>query len=297
MRVAVLGSTQSWYLDDLRRAAGRGHEITAVTFRQLQSSVGGTGRGDGDVHVSSDGLDLGQADCVLVRTMPPGSLEQVVFRMDALGRLEAQGALVVNPPRAIEVAVDKYLATARLQAAGLPVPRTIVCQTPEEACEAWEALGGDAVLKPLFGSEGRGITRLQDEAIALRCFHLLHQLGAVIYLQQFIAHEGCDVRILLVGDRVLAMRRRNPHDWRTNVSRGAVTEPLQPTEWMIDLARRAAEATGAVIAGVDLIEDRSGELYVIEVNAVPGWKALAATVNVDVAALVLEDLQTRVHRR
>ncbi len=110
--------------------------------------------------------------------MPPGSLEQVVFRMDALGRLEAAGATVINPPRAIECAVDKYLTTARLAAAGLLVPRTVACQTVEDAMAAFELLGGDVVIKPLFGSEGRGITRLQDEALAERAFRLLVQLGA-----------------------------------------------------------------------------------------------------------------------
>ena len=117
---------------------------------------------------ASGGVDLAQLDAVLVRTMPPGSLEQVVFRMDVLARLEAQGLVVINPARAIEAAVDKYLATARLQAAGLRVPRTAVCQTVEEALGWFAELGGDVVLKPLFGSEGRGITRLVDEAFALR---------------------------------------------------------------------------------------------------------------------------------
>ena len=94
--------------------------------------------------------------------MPPGSLEQVVFRMDLLARLEAAGTWSFNPARAIEAAVDKYLTTARLAAAGLPVPRTGVCQTVEDALAGFDALGGDVVLKPLFGGEGRGIARLAD---------------------------------------------------------------------------------------------------------------------------------------
>ena len=97
---------------------------------------------------------LADCDAVLVRTMPPGSLEQVVFRMDLLHRLMAGGVRVLNPPRAVEVCVDKYLATALLDAAGLPVPHTIVCQHADAALEAFTALGGDVVVKPLFGSEG-----------------------------------------------------------------------------------------------------------------------------------------------
>src|SRR5262249_11227459 len=144
--------------------------------------------------------NLADFDAVLVRTMPPGSLEQVVFRMDCLARYEAAGGIVINPARAIEAAVDKFLTTAKLQAAGLLTPRTICCQTAEEAMVAFEQLGRDIVLKPLFGSEGRGITRLTDENLALRAFKMLTQLGAVLYLQEFIEHEGHDIRLLVIGD-------------------------------------------------------------------------------------------------
>ncbi len=239
---------------------------------------------------SSGETSLAAFDCLLVRTMPPGSLEEVVFRMDALARLEATGTPVVNPPKAIECAVDKYLASARLQAAGLRIPRTAACQTPEDAMRAFAELGGDVVVKPVFGSEGRGITRLADEALALRAFKLLADLRAVIYLQEFVPHEGFDYRVLLVGDRAWAMRRRNPLDWRTNVARGAKAEPCELSAELADLARRAAAAVGAPLAGVDLLPGRDGQLYAIEVNAVPGWRALAQAHRIDVAAQVLEYL-------
>src|SRR5207253_5240277 len=102
--------------------------------------------------------------------------------------------------------------------------RTIACQTADDAMIAFEALGGDVVVKPLFGSEGRGITRLNDEALALRAFKMLAGLGAVLYVQEFISHEGYDCRLLLIGDDIFAMRRTSTSDWRTNVSRGAATE-------------------------------------------------------------------------
>ncbi len=198
MRLAVLCSPTSWYLKDLERAAAGEHEIVPVTFRDLASTLGPDG-----LAVTSAGVDLRRMDAVLVRTMPPGSLEQVVFRMDLLARLEATGQLVVNPPKAIEAAVDKYLTTARLQAAGLTVPRTFVCQTVEDALAGFAALGGDVVVKPLFGAEGRGIARLCDEAVAQHAFSLLIQSGAVLYLQEFVPHEGSDLRVLIVGERRL----------------------------------------------------------------------------------------------
>ncbi len=290
MRIAVLGSPNSWYVADLRRAAADRHEIIQVTFREISSHVLGDSN-DGGVAVHSGPVALTQMDAVLVRTMPPGSLEQVVFRMDALAELERRGQKVINPPRGIEAAVDKYLATAKLRAAGLRVPETICCQTADDAMEAFRKLGGDAVVKPLFGGEGRGITRIEDEALALRAFKMLEQMDAVIYLQKFVAHEGFDLRLLIVGRCILAVRRRNPHDWRTNVSRGAKMDAVEMTEKLAETARTAAEAVGAPLCGVDLLPGPDGELYTLEVNAVPGWRALARALKVDVARLVLEMLE------
>jgi RimK family alpha-L-glutamate ligase len=285
MKIAVLGNAGSWYANDLVRAAGERHTIASIGFEQLASTV------DDVTTVHSRDTALNNCDAVLVRSMPPGSLEQIVFRMDALANLAAAGVKVVNPPRAIEVAVDKYLATTRLAAAGLPVPRTVACQTVEQALSAFEILGADVVLKPLFGSEGRGIVRLSDEAIAMRTFKALAQIGSVFYLQEFIEHEGCDLRLLVVGEEVLGMKRRHPTDWRTNISRGAIGEPLQVTSELAELAHRAAIAMGAPLAGVDLLPARDGRLLAIEVNAVPGWRALAEVTGVDVAAKLLEFLE------
>ncbi|MGI9457647.1 MAG: ATP-grasp domain-containing protein [Aeoliella sp.] len=290
MHIAFLGSEASWYLRDLRRAAGDQFTIESVSFNSIASTI------EGDriaVHqhralVRDTRLsNLDRYDAVLVRTMPPGSLEQIVFRMDALASLEARGTLVVNPPKAIEAAVDKYLTTSRLACAGLLVPRTITCQTAEAAMDAFSALGEDVVVKPIFGGEGRGITRLEDKALALRAFKLIEQLGGIIYLQEFIEHEGYDIRVLLVGDKVFAMQRRNQLDWRTNIARGAKAESYDPTPAEVDLACRAAEAVSAPLAGVDLLPGRDGRLYAVEVNAVPGWRALARATGEDVAEVVL----------
>ena len=113
MKLAVLSSPDSWYVRDLQRAAGPHHEVTAVPFTRLNARVF-----KNETSVFSLNATLSFFDAVLIRSMPPGSLEQVVFRMDALQRLEAAGINVLNPPKSIEVAVDKYLTLAKLQAAG-----------------------------------------------------------------------------------------------------------------------------------------------------------------------------------
>jgi RimK family alpha-L-glutamate ligase len=292
MRLAVLAAPESWYARDLARASPGEHDVVVLPFSQIAAGIAPHG-----TNLVSAGRDLADFDAVLVRTMPPGSLEQVVFRMDCLGRCEAAGGVVINPPRAIEAAVDKFLTTARLQAAGLVTPRTFCCQTADEAMTAFAQLGGDVVLKPLFGSEGRGIARLTDEALALRAFKMLEQLGAVLYLQEFVPHEGCDIRLLVIGERILAIRRRNPLDWRTNISRGAKAEAHHPSDAEVEIGRRAAAAVGAPLAGIDLLPGRDGRLYTIEVNAVPGWKGLARALDVDVARMVIEFVQEELRRR
>jgi len=283
MNIAVLGSATSWYVGDLRRAAGQRHVVTPVTYSQLASAVSVE-----QLTVASGEIELSKVDALLVSSMTPGSLEQVVFSMDALARLEAAGVKVINSAKACETAIDKYLTTAKLQAAGLKVPDTFVCQTAEQGLEAFERLGGNVVVKPLFGGEGRGITKVDDPAIALRVMRTLEQLGSVLYLQKFIPHEGHDLRLLVIGERVIGMRRSNPDDWRTNVALGAKGEPLEVTPKLAELAHRADAAVGAGIAGVDLLPGRDGKLYVLEVNAVPGWRALSRVTGVDVAEKVLQ---------
>src|SRR5262249_41679046 len=146
--LAALVSGLGWHVADLRRAAER-LDVTlhTLSFSELSASVPEPGS---RARIRAGGIDLMDVGGVLVRMMPPGSLEQVVFRMDALQRVAAAGVTVLNPPRAIEAAVDKYLTLALLSQAGLPVPATWAGQTVAEALEAFDELGGDVVVKPLF---------------------------------------------------------------------------------------------------------------------------------------------------
>ena len=291
-RLVALVAGFGWHVEDLARAAA----VVGVTFEPVPfpGVVGRVGHGPGRVEAGGIVLDDGAVAGVLVRMMPPGSLEQVVFRMDALHRLEAAGVPVVNPPRAVEAAVDKYLALARIEAAGHPVPPTWVGESAAEALVAFRALGGDVVVKPLFGSEGRGLVRVTDPEIAFRTFGTLEQLRAVIYVQRYVANPGFDLRLFVLGDRVLgAIGRHAPAgDWRTNVSLGGRAEAIKPEPHLEALALAASRSVGAVVAGVDLLFDLDRQTWVVlEVNAVPGWRALAAATGVDVAAEILAFLR------
>lgn len=286
--VALSGNTGAggWHVSDLARAAAAaGHTLVSAGWRSLHASIAD----DHDAITAGD-VPLNDAGLILLRTMPPGSLEQIVFRMDAIHRLVKRGVPVVNPPACIETAVDKYLTLARLRDAGLPVPRTIVCQRFSDAIDALHALGGDVVVKPVFGSEGFGMLRLTDPDLAARVFATLDRTGSVIYLQQFIDHGGEDFRLfVLKGNILAAMRRINRQDWRTNVARGGRGEPYTPDAAMCKFAIEATVACGAEVAGVDIVIDR-GSPVVIEVNAVPGWRELTRVTGVDVAAAVIDSL-------
>jgi ribosomal protein S6--L-glutamate ligase len=281
MRLGILSAGAGWHVRDLQRAAAAmSHEAVPVDFRRVTAGV------------AEAGDSLATFDAVLVRTMPPGSLEQVIFRMDVLHRVQARGVAVLNPPRTVEICVDKYLASACLEAVGLRVPPTIVCQHADAALEAFAALGGDVVVKPLFGSEGRGMVRISDPDLAWRTFQTLERLQSVLYVQQYIAHPGWDLRAFVLGGRVIAaMRRQANGSWRTNVAQGGSAEVVRLTPEQEQLALRAAAAVGAPVAGVDLLPGPAGEWYVLEVNAVPGWRALAPAAGVDIAAALLHFLE------
>lgn len=286
----ALVSGFGWHVADLRRAARRlDLTLQAVPFPEVSASLG-----LGTQNVEAGGIGLMDVDGVLVRMMPPGSLEQVVFRMDALHRVAAAGVPVWNPPRAVEAAVDKYLTLALLDGAGLPVPATWTGQGATAALAAFDTLGGDVAVKPLFGSEGRGIVRVSDRELAWRVFHALERQGAVLYLQRIIRHPGHDLRALVLQGQVLGAMRRHAHgiDWRTNVALGGRAERCKLDAAAERLALAAARAVGAEVAGIDLVEDMdSGRMMVLEVNAVPGWRALSRVTGVDVAAAILSALR------
>jgi ribosomal protein S6--L-glutamate ligase len=287
--LVALASGTGWHVQDLIRASHLvGCRFDPLPFPALTARLG-----DGPARIVARGVNLLAVDGVLVRMMPPGSLEQVVYRMDALHRLEARGIPVLNPPRAVEAAVDKYLSLAQLDAAGLPVPPTWIGESARDAMDVFHALGGDVILKPLFGAEGRGLARLSDPDLALRAFRAMERIDAVLYVQRHVPNDGHDLRVFVLGGRALgAIRRTAPEgQWRTNVSLGGRAEAVPLDAETERLALRAAQAVGARMAGVDLLPDAStGRLVVLEVNAVPGWRAFSAATGVDVAAAILDDL-------
>lgn len=286
-RVCILGVPEGWHVRRLAAALDRrGLDTALVRWQELAAAVAGA-------DAAFEPAELATADLVAVRGMPgtappEARLEEVIFRMDVLGRLAAGGTPVVNPPRALEIAIDKYLCLAHLAAAGIAVPRTLVVQDVEAARLGRQRLGGTCVAKPLFGSRGRGIVRLDSDADieAIR-----PAAGGAFYLQEFVPHLGWDARVFVVGDRLFSMRRRaRAGEWRTNLALGGRPEQLDlPAGWG-DLARRAAAAVNASLAGVDLLPATDGRVLVLEVNAVPGWRGLETVAGPEVGEAVADHL-------
>ena len=292
MQVVILSARTGWHTDELCRAlSARGHVSVVLPYEKLVATMAAGGAESG---LSSEGAAILQADAVFARIIPSGTLEQIIFRVDALHWIEERGVPVVNSPRAIERAVDKFYTDALLREAGLPTPETVVCENMADAMEAVRRIG-DVVIKPIFGSMGHGLVRVSDPDIAFRVLKSLDQVRSVFYIQRYIDHGDRDIRAFVVSGRVLgAIERRAPAgDWRTNVARGAEARAIElPDEWA-ELALGAAAAIGADYAGVDLLPSRDGEVFVLEVNGIPGWEGLQQATGLDVAGALVEHLEVR----
>jgi len=283
MKIAILGPQGGWHVTALQSALAR-RSITAPCFPITQL----TARLAARPYLAATGEPLDEYDVLFVRTIPGGSLEQIIFRMDALHRLENVGVRFVNSPTVIERTVDKYYTSTLLEDAGLPTPRTIVTERFDEALAAFHELGGDVVVKPLFGSEGRGMVRVSDPDIAHRVFRALELCRYVYYLQEFVPHSRQDIRVFVAGGRAVAAMVRRGETWKTNVAQGAKAEPLALDDELREMAIRAARVLGADYAGVDILPIEGGGYTVVEVNGIPGWRALQAATGVDVADRLVE---------
>jgi len=284
VQVVVLAARAGWHTHELERAAAeRGHQLTVLPYEGLVARIGPA------PGLRSRNTELDSADVVLARIIPSGSLEQIIFRVDALHRLEDRGTRVVNSPRAIERTVDKFWTSTLLEQCGIPTPETVVCDDPEEAIAAYRTLG-DVIVKPLFGSMGLGMVRVSDEEMAFRVFRTIEQIRGVYYIQRTVDHDGTDIRAFVLGGRVIAAIERRASGWRTNLARGGTARGLSLSEQLSALAVRAAAAVGADYAGVDLLTGPDGTTYVLEVNGIPGWRGLQEATGLDIAGRLVDHL-------
>jgi tetrahydromethanopterin:alpha-L-glutamate ligase len=241
--------------------------------------------------LSIPGLGERLPDAVLVRAVPGGSFEAVTLRLGVLHALRELGVPVWNDARAIERCVDKSATSFLLARAGVPTPATWAVPSSDaaRAIVAHALAHGPVVLKPLFGSQGRGLRLIRSPDD-------LPPPGAVAgvyYLQRFVAveHDGFrDFRLLVSQGRVIAAMVRHSRSWITNVKQGGRPVAAVADAEMRDLAIRAAAAVGAAFAGVDMIHDADGRPTVLEVNSMPAWSGLQKVTVGSISAMLAADL-------
>lgn len=243
-----------------------------------------------DLQASASGFVIGAfganlPDGVFVRGIPGGSLEAITLRLDILHRLAALKVPVINSAHTIERTVDKGMTSLLLHQHGIPTPETFVSESLERTrayVEAALAQGVTLVKKPLFGSQGKGLRRVQSMA---DLGYLMP--GEVCYLQHFVARDAApyrDYRVMVVEGRAVAAMERVSEHWVTNRALGASCHALALSDELAHWAQAAARAVDADYAGVDLLRAPDGRWLVTEVNGIPAWQGLQFATGYDITA-------------
>ncbi|HVL23343.1 MAG TPA: lysine biosynthesis protein LysX [Thermomicrobiales bacterium] len=260
----------------LAAARARGMIVTPLFDRELTLNLSASTAAD-------SGIDI---DVLLDRSVVHSRAGYTLWAMNRWG------IPTLNSAAAVTICDDKARASMVLEAAGIPSPRTFVAYSVESALEACEALGYPAVLKPVTGSWGRLISKVNGPEQAKAIISQKSEHGSfhhdIYYIQEFIEKPGRDIRAYVVGGQIVAASYRASEHWITNAARGAISLPCPVTPEIEDLAIRACEVVGARLAGVDLIETNEG-LKVIEINTGGEFKGLMTTTDRDIAGEIVEE--------
>jgi len=285
--VALVTDDVDWHARALVRAFAM-HGVRTVPIRLPRCGL--VTRSASGLHLEGFGETL--PDAVLIRTLSGGTFEAVTLRLGVLHALRERGVPVWNDARAIERCVDKSMTSFLLSRAGIATPATWAFESHEQAraIVQRETASGALVLKPLFGSQGRGlilIRTLDDlpppEQVA----------GRVYYLQRFVGVKRAryhDFRLLVVHGRVVAAMQRHSSQWITNIKRGGRPIAVAVNAEMKTLALRSAAAVGADFAGVDILYTSDGHPTVLEVNSMPAWSGLQRVTPTNIAAQLADAL-------
>jgi len=285
--VALVSDGIDWHARTLTKA------LAAQGVRTIPTSLQACGiatQGASGLNIAGLGDRL--PDAVLVRSMSGGTFQAVTLRLGILHALRANGVVVWNDARAIEHCVDKSMTSFLLARAGIPTPAAwaVETQSDAQAIVRRESPQGPLVLKPLFGSQGRGLKliRTADELPAP------DEVAGVYYLQRYVGVEGGDgfrdFRLLVSRGRVVAAMTRHAAGWITNVKQGGRPLPFVPDKHMKALAVHATHVVGAEFAGVDILHGPNGRPTVLEVNSMPAWSGLQKVTRASIARVLAGDL-------
>ena len=214
--------------------------------------------------------------------------------MNILRILNAWGIPTVNTAKVSEVCGDKLATSAALKKAGVPQPKTVLAFAPDAGIAAIEEMGYPVVLKPVVGSWGRLLAKINDRDAAEALLEHKSVLGSVqhsvFYLQEYIEKPGRDIRVFVVGDEaVTAIYRKSPH-WITNTARGGAGEVCEITPEIAEISVKAAQAVGGGILAIDILEHPDRGYLINEINHTMEFHTLAPITGVDVAGIMADYL-------
>jgi RimK family alpha-L-glutamate ligase len=262
-----------------------GHSASIIPSRSLATKIGPVPK------IFSGGYDLSRDfNAIVLRILGRGSLEETLHIMETCRSLERLGQVLVNSEKATSSCLSKFGMLNDLSASGILVPLTYVVRNIEDGIKAFEAMG-DAVLKPIFGSRGMGVVHVKDTEMARFALEEMLFQGHVPLIQEFISHEGFDIRALVLGHHVVAAMKRESGNFRTNISRGGKPTPIEIGGEIEETALKASAALGCDYSGVDLLPSNRG-IYVLEVNSQPDYRALQSVtgrnISSEITSLVIE---------
>lgn len=286
--IALVSDDPGWHGARLQAAfAERDCELVVVSLADC-----GLAAGDARPGPILPGFEHRLPDGVFVRGISGGTLEEVILRLDVLHGLQLLGVPVYNSGRAIERSVDKGMTSLLLSRAGVRTPPTWVVANPDLARDILRrecAAGHQLVMKPLFGSQGKGVVRVggTDDLPDVAAYN------GVYYMQRYIEGCGYDWRVFVINGRAVAAMKRHGGGWIHNVAQGARCSTERAEGELATIAEAAVAALGMDYAGVDLILDESGVFSVLEVNGIPAWKGLQETTETDMAHALVDDFCSR----
>jgi [lysine-biosynthesis-protein LysW]--L-2-aminoadipate ligase len=203
---------------------------------------------------------------------------------------EAHGIPVVNSSAVAERCGDKYITSQILTTNGIPTPRVLMAFDEESALRAIEAMGYPCVMKPVVGSWGRLLAKVENREMAEALIEHKATLGVnhqVFYIQEYINKPGRDIRAFVVGDQTICAIYRSSENWITNTARGGVATNCPVTDEIADLCRRAARAVGGGLLALDLFETDTG-LTVNEINHTMEFRNSIVTTGVNIPQKMIE---------
>jgi len=293
VKIPIFTDEPGWQGTQLQQAFAK-HDVEAV-FVSLQDCLI-------DLSQSAASIIIPGFNCLpqaaFVRGVAGGTLQQVITRLNVLHMLQRMGVRVYNQPQAIERTVDKAMTSFLLRQHGVMTPATWAAESKAQITALRASIAEQyplLVLKPLFGSQGKGVRLLQTKDTLP--VPMLQHVDGVYYLQQFIrsAEVSHDYRVMVVAGKAVAAMKRQGASWVNNVASGAQCEGVELSQTFLSqtlsqLAVKAAEAVQIDYCGVDIIQAESGEFYVLEVNSIPAWRGLQSVTDFNIAELLVKDL-------